>query len=172
MSLLGCRFLLFLFKLGHGKAITDGPLPFLFGAKVATLKQRYWIRELPPPNGVKTEYWLEAYPKSRRDASNFKRVKVILDQKLFLPIALNLYPPSYDEKRNPSHTVYQFDDRKVNNPVHQVQGFMNGFVKPRLPSGWTKHVESYNPPAQDIPRVAPARMPANQARRPTPQRLR
>lgn len=151
----------------QGKAITDGPLPFLFGAKADKLKKRYWIREQTPPAGAK-EYWLEAYPKTRQDAANFQRVEVILDQK-FLPTALQLYPPNYDPKLNPSRMVYQFQDQKVNNLVNQVQGFMNSFVRPRKPSGWTKHVEAYSQPAR---RVAPARMRSNQARRPTPVRLR
>src|SRR5690606_18964006 len=32
----------------RGKAIADGPLPFLFGANADALKNRYWIRELTP----------------------------------------------------------------------------------------------------------------------------
>ena len=49
----------------QGKAIVDGPLPFLFGAKADGLKQRYWLRELPPQNDG--EYWLEAFPKTKKD---------------------------------------------------------------------------------------------------------
>ena len=148
----------------QGTAITDGPLPFLFGAKAQKLKQRYWIQEQAPPAGAK-EYWLEAYPKTRRDAANFQRVEVILDNE-FLPTALQLYPPNFDKKTNPSRTVYRFDKRKVNNLVNQVQGFMNSFVRPRLPSGWTRHVEAYGD-VSETARVEPPQGAGQQARPPT-----
>ena len=54
----------------QGKAIVDGPLPFLFGAKAETIKARYWIRVLPETGNGK--FWLEAVPKSRQDVQNFK----------------------------------------------------------------------------------------------------
>jgi TIGR03009 family protein len=154
----------------QGKAITDGPLPFLFGAKASQLKERYWIREMQPPPGSVNEYWLEAMPKTRRDTTNFQRVEVILDQKMFLPTGLQLFPPTYDPVHNPSRTSYQFEDRKVNNLVDQVQGFMNSFVRPRVPDGWTKHVEVFQQPAAEVPLVAPATPRADQARRPTKTR--
>jgi TIGR03009 family protein len=153
----------------QGSAITDGPLPFLFGAKAEKLKQRYWIREQVPPAGA-TQYWLEAYPRTRQDAANFQRVEVILDES-FLPIALQLYPPNYDPKTNPSRTSYRFDERQVNNLVDQVQGFMNSFVSPRLPAGWTRHVEAYGD-VSDSARVEPPAAARNQARRPTQQLAR
>jgi hypothetical protein len=34
----------------RGKAISDGPLPFVFGAKADTLKKRYWMRIVTPPD--------------------------------------------------------------------------------------------------------------------------
>src|SRR5262249_3722344 len=48
----------------QGKAITDGPLPFVFGAKAAALKGRYYMRLTPPPSAnAATEVWLEAFPR-------------------------------------------------------------------------------------------------------------
>ena len=35
----------------RGKAISDGPLPFVFGAKADTLKKRYWMRDHHPAGG-------------------------------------------------------------------------------------------------------------------------
>ena len=63
----------------RGKAIADGPLPFMFGARAQTIQARYWIHGLP--NGPAEKYWLEAVPKSRQDAQNFKQVRIVLDQK-------------------------------------------------------------------------------------------
>ena len=34
----------------QGKAIRNGPLPFLFGAEAARLKQRYYMRVITPQN--------------------------------------------------------------------------------------------------------------------------
>ena len=49
----------------QGKAITNGPLPFLFGVKAKQLKARYWMRVVTPEDRVKTgEVWLEAWPKA------------------------------------------------------------------------------------------------------------
>ena len=41
----------------QGKAISDGPLPFVFGAKAETLKQRYAMRIITP-QGVNDQVWL------------------------------------------------------------------------------------------------------------------
>ena len=39
----------------QGKAIADGPLPFVFGAEAKKLKERYWIRLLPPNKDEKDQ---------------------------------------------------------------------------------------------------------------------
>ncbi len=134
----------------QGKAIADGPLPFLFGAKAETIKARYWIRAITPPS-AKGEYWLEAIPKSRQDAANFKMVHVILDEKDFLPKALQVFAPNFDPKTNPSRQVYSFSGREVNNQAFDVLNKLNPFAReffePKTPSGWTKVVERLDAPA-------------------------
>ncbi|MEM8678860.1 MAG: TIGR03009 domain-containing protein, partial [Planctomycetota bacterium] len=85
-----------------GQQIADGPLPFMFGAKKDKLIARYWIREIKPPENRPNEYWIEAFPRTRADAVNFAMVRVILDQKTFLPNALQVFPPNYHPKNNPS----------------------------------------------------------------------
>jgi TIGR03009 family protein len=62
----------------RGKAISDGPLPFVFGAKADTLKKRYVMRLLPTPAGVTDQVWLEALPRTQADAANFSKVELIL----------------------------------------------------------------------------------------------
>ena len=138
----------------QGQAIADGPLPFLFGAKVATIKARYWIRPAPNvPEGHEGEYWLEAIPRFSRDAANFQKVSIILDEKDFLPKALDVYAPNYNSKTNPAHTEYAFEKREttlksdkrsfdVLGPI--IERFKGQFYEPKIPSGWTKVVEDMN----------------------------
>ena len=145
----------------QGKAIADGPLPFLFGAKAATIKARYWIQPIDPPKGRTGEYWLEAVPRFRQDAANFQKVSIILDEKDFLPKALDIYAPNYNKTTNPAHTEYAFDkrettlkgDKKLLDPQLLIF-WKKQFYEPAVPSGWTKVVEDMNalpqgsPPAQ------------------------
>jgi TIGR03009 family protein len=128
------------------KAIADGPLPFMFGARAETIKARYWIRGLPQGGGGK--YWLEAVPKSRQDAQNFKAVTIVLDEKTYLPELLETLAPNFDAKTNPARSTYQFSKQEVTeaggNPLNFnnfMKLFERNFANPTKPSGWTKIVE-------------------------------
>ena len=134
----------------RGQAIADGPLPFLFGAKADKIKERYWVRVITPAD-AEGEYWLEAFPKSRADAANFKKVEVIIDAKDFLPKAIQVFYPGYHPKNNPVRAVFMFAERKKNalvlDPLHIWD---KEFYKPATPRGWEKIVEKYpvdEPPA-------------------------
>ncbi len=129
----------------QGKAITDGPLPFLFGAEAAKLKQRYYIRILPNTN--QSEIWLEAYPRFQQDAMNFQRVELILDRQKFLPSAMQIYSPN-----GKSRTVYKFDvaNAKINGGF--LQNMLSGFGPLTKPLGW----KTINEP---IPEPTPAQTP-------------
>jgi len=126
----------------RGKAIADGPLPFLFGAEKEKLKARYFIRV---SQSNEKEIWLEAYPRRQEDAANFQRVELILDRSQFLPTAMQVYLPN-----GKSRTVYIFGDAKINDPL---EVFVGVFQQPRTPLGWTKVVEP-------IPSGAPTTQPA------------
>jgi TIGR03009 family protein len=136
----------------QGKAIADGPLPFLFGAKAATINARYWIRPAPDkPQGAEDEYWLEAWPKSRQDAANFKFVKIIIAHKDFMPSALSVYMPNFDAKRNPARIDYKFESRKATekgnpNIFKQMAFWEKEFFEPKIPFGWKKEVQNLNDP--------------------------
>jgi TIGR03009 family protein len=152
-------------KAMQGQAIADGPLPFLFGAKAATIKARYWIRPLDPPAERQGEYWLEAVPRFRQDAANFQKVSIILDEKDFLPKALDIYAPNYNPKTNRAHSEYAFDkrettlkgDKNLLDPSWMLF-WKKQFYEPKVPSGWTKVVEDMNAmpqgpaPAQGLPK--------------------
>lgn len=127
----------------QGQAIADGPLPFLFGAKAAKLKQRYWFKPLAPPKVVNPqtgkleyvqgEYWLAAKPKTLDDAQNYELVEIVIDQKEFLPKAMQIYMPGGKERK-----VFEFKDRDVN-PRQRL--WSSAFIAPNVPRGWTLHKE-------------------------------
>ncbi len=131
----------------QGKKIADGPLPFMFGAEKAKLQQRYWIREVKPPAERQNEYWFVAYPKTREDAASYQKLRVILDGKNFLPTALEVYPPNYDVRTNPSRTVYTFEGREVDSLIHRGRQFFDRFISPKTPRGWKKVVMQFGVPA-------------------------
>jgi TIGR03009 family protein len=73
----------------QGKGITQGPMPFVFGAKAAELKARYYIRP-DTPEGRSGEYWLEIRPRFMRDAENYSKVEIILDANTMFPNAIEI----------------------------------------------------------------------------------
>jgi TIGR03009 family protein len=126
----------------QGKAISEGPLPFIFGAKADQLKRRYWMRDVTPKEQIGKEIWLEAVPKFQQDAANFQRARVILAEPDFMPAGLQIVPPgaaNNNPKLEPANTAYQFIGGKVNNWTGTWD-----FTAPRLTpalivQGW-KHV--------------------------------
>lgn len=116
----------------QGKEIVNGPLPFLFGAKSADLKQRYWmmIKKHPDPNMIQ----LVAAPRYQIDAANYKGVELMLDRQKMLPIAMNVVEPTGSRK------VYRFDLTKVSVNSRITSAWNALFSAPRTPFGW-KRVE-------------------------------
>lgn len=118
----------------QGKQIVEGPLPFLFGAKKAQIEARYWVRvnPNPPKQGV---FWLEAVPKQREDAANFRQIDIVIpDNKEFLPEAIILY------HRGGTQTTFQFANRETNwNDLAEKLVIWNrAFFNPATPSGWKR----------------------------------
>jgi TIGR03009 family protein len=157
----------------RGRAIADGPLPFLFGAKAETIKARYWVRSLPETGNGK--YWLEAVPKSRQDAQNFKLVHIVLDETDYLPERLVVFAPNYDPQRNPARQSYVFTDRKTTDAnafaaaiakgLNPLGLFQNNFFEPKLPAGWQKIVQNDSPGG-----AAPPALEASRPMQPQPPR--
>ena len=144
----------------RGAAIANGPLPFLFGAKAAEMKARYWMRVITP-KGVNDQIWLEAFPKHRQDRANYQRVELILDLNSFLPKALQVYLPN---KKN--RTVYSFYKIVLNDKFDFLK---RDFAKPSLPRGWQKVVEPAPVARRPAPRAANNNRlpPANRGFQPT-----
>ncbi len=113
----------------RGQAISNGPLPFLFGAKAADLMDRYWIRS---KQSDPADIWLEAYPRRQGDAQNYDHVDVLLDRKTMQPKAIQVHLPTGQQR-----DVYQFRNAKLNEK--NIGSWFTGlFSSPRTPIGWTK----------------------------------
>lgn len=127
----------------QGKAIVDGPLPFLFGAEAEKIKKRYMLAV----QDNKTEFWLHARPRTQADAANFTHVILVLDRQSLYPSAMRIYQPDN------SFDTYIFDTstRQVNAPFQRLKDF---FQMPKKPFGWTKIVE---PAAQQAQQPGPQR---------------
>ena len=120
----------------RGKAIANSPLPFMFGAEAKTLKQRYYVRIITPPD-AKDQVWLEAYPRYQEDAANFHHAQFIVTMPDMSPFALRLVEPN-----GKNYTVYQFYDIVVNDPLKFFKGDP---FRPFTPLGWQRVVENHQP---------------------------
>lgn len=138
----------------HGKAIADGPLPFLFGADVAKLKARYYMRIVTPPERQTEEIWIEAVPRHHEDLVNFARAKLVLKRQDMLPFAIRVYQPNGKE-----YFDHVFTEKKINNPFDSIKKFFFNTT----PIGWKKVVEE-PPPVAAVPQ-GPSRIP--QGRQPS-----
>lgn len=130
----------------QGKAISDGPLPFVFGAKAETLKQRYAMRIITP-QGVNDQVWLEAIPRWQADAANFSRVELILQARDLMPFAMQLYKPGGQDR-----DVYQFDPKT--SLIDKGLDLIRDFSRPITPLGYTFVKEDLpaSGPVQSSPR--------------------
>ena len=128
----------------RGKAISDGPLPFVFGAKADTLKKRYWMRIITPPE-VRDQVWLEALPRFQADAANFSKVELILQARDLMPFAIQIYKPGGSDR-----DVYQFDPRT--NLIDKGLDMIRDFAKPITPFGYKYVLEDLPAQAGSPPR--------------------
>jgi len=129
----------------QGKAIADGPLPFLFGADADKLKQRYFLRLLPPPGNAPDQICIEAYPRHPREVANFHHAQLILKKEGMTPFGLMLVEPNGKD-----YKTYQFYDIVVNDPLRLFKGDP---FRPHTPLGWMRLVE-------EAPDSTQARQPA------------
>jgi TIGR03009 family protein len=136
----------------QGKAIADGPLPFVFGAEAKKIKERYWLHVTTPAN-VENEIHLAAVPKTRDDAANYKEIKIIIDHESFLPKAMIVFMPNYDAKLHPAKDTYVFKKRENNLSDTIWLPLAKQFYQPSTPDGW-KLEEQEVPREEALPKVA------------------
>ena len=145
----------------QGKAIADGPLPFIFGAKADQLKRRYWMRDVTPKDEVgkvrlagsdsQVSARRRQLPKRYGDPQRFR---------LHAQGTAHFHAGWQDELRL---WLCQLEDERSSAPVLE-------FLTPRLSpsmrlSGW-KYVLEEDPSEAQKKRNAPAGEPA-QAKRPS-----
>jgi TIGR03009 family protein len=128
-----------------GKAITEGPLPFVFGAKADVLKQRYFMRINMPPGAPQDQIWLEAIPKTRQGAANFSKVELILNREELMPVGMQIHDPGANAN-NLSRTAIMLENHSVNNPWAPLQQLLNNFARPN-PIGFKQVVIQPQAPA-------------------------
>ena len=126
----------------QGKAIADSPLPFLFGAEAAKLKQRYFIRLITPAN-VQDQIWLESYPRYQQDAANFHHAQFIITTQKMEPYGLKIIQPNEKD-----YTTYQFFEIVIND---KLRFFRGDPFRPFTPLGWQKVIDEA--PAAQASRV-------------------
>lgn len=122
----------------QGKAIAEGPLPFMFGAKAETIKKRYWIREIARKN-AEAPYQMELMPKRRGET--YAKIRISLDAKKFLPTEMVLY-----DLNSMGRSSYAFKEMVANSPKHKVGAFMGRFIAPKVPRGYQLVVFNPNAP--------------------------
>ena len=128
-----------------GSAISNGPLPFLFGATAEQMRSRYWLRVSTEPGAIGKEIWLDAVPKYVEDRANYQRATIFLGEKEMLPRGLQLVMPEGNR------TSYKFESYTVNSLWKKI---IRDFDLPPLPDGWDHVVEE--PPSGQTGRPAPA----------------
>lgn len=114
----------------QGKAIVDGPLPFLFGAETQKLKARYqmFIKPSPSPDVIQ----LVAKPRWQRDAANYRGVELQLDKKTMLPVGMLVVQPGN------SRYVYLFHLEQAGVNSRRDRWINALFQAPRIPRGWKR----------------------------------
>lgn len=145
----------------QGKAIADGPLPFIFGAKADQLKRRYWMRDVTPPKEAGKSIWLEAIPKFQADAANFSSATIILNDSDCMPQALRIMLPG-----GKNNTDYVFESGKVNSSLAVLDILAPKLSPAMMLKGWKHVVEEA--PKEPEPEAPPAVSPPIQARRAAP----
>ena len=117
----------------QGKQITNGPLPFLFGAPSDQLKHRYYLRLITPAGAQGKEIWLQAVPRFQQDAANFRHAELILAADTMNPAALQTHQPG-----GKNRAAYVFKNVIVNDPLGWLKGDPFRAI---TPLGWERIVE-------------------------------
>ena len=118
----------------QGKKIFNSPLPFVFNLDAQQIQQRYWVRQAqaPKPDMILVEAW----PKRQEDRAQYKFVQIALDAKTYMPKALLMYAPNFNQKTAPKWDHYEFSDVKRNAITAGVKEFLGNFIPQKPPANW------------------------------------
>src|SRR5262249_8570650 len=119
-------------------------------AKADKLVKRYFMRLCTPANMASQQVWIEAYPRYQFDASNFRRATIILDRHTVMPLAVEIYSPSGNER-----SVHKFSNTHIGrNLLEKI--FNRDIFRVDPPSGWQMVVH----PVANGPQTAAGARPA------------
>jgi TIGR03009 family protein len=112
----------------QGKAIQDGPLPFLFGADAAKLKARFRMRAEQQVNNP-DEILVQSLPTLPADAADYRQIDVMLDRQRMMPKAMQVHLPNGDRH------VYMFEIEKatVNGNLQRIMAYFSAQPAPQAP---------------------------------------
>jgi TIGR03009 family protein len=136
----------------RGKEIFESPLPFVFNLDAAKIKDRYWVRQIQAQPEVVV---IEAHPKYQVDRAQYKFVRIVVNATSFLPQALILYSPNFDEVKAPEWDHYEFIDVERNSMGSGMVNWIQLFINERPPAGWKEIREPYRPDPQLYPQTPP-----------------
>jgi len=136
--------------------VGGGPMPFVFGAKAADLKKRYFLRIITPrENAQKGEIWLEAFPRTPEDAEEFKSIQLVLDARDLTPLAFIKTEANGEEKDS-----YKFirSTMKIKMKGSLIPGGWDLIIRrPDIDRDWTwAEIEPPQAPTQQIAPLTPA----------------
>lgn len=133
----------------QGKEIFNSPLPFVFNLDAEKIQRRYWVRQVQSPKpGI---VLVEAWPKLQEDRAQYKLVQIALNAKTYLPEALIMFAPNFDEKLAPRWDHYEFIDVKRNSLGQGITQWFGNFIPNKPPANWKILRERFTAPADDPP---------------------
>lgn len=106
----------------------DGPFPLFFVANSEKLQYRFHLRIVTPEDRVKSEVWIEAYPRLPSDAQEFKSIILLLRLQDLQPYHLRR-----TRTNGRSYTDFEFQDVTIN------KGFWT--IDANLDPGWKRAEE-------------------------------
>lgn len=138
----------------QGKGIFNSPLPFVFNLDAQQIQQRYWLRQAqaPKPDII----LIEAWPKRQEDRAQYKFVQIALESKSYLPKALLMYAPNFNQKTAPKWDHYEFAEIKRNAISTGFQNFLGNFIPQKPPADWKILRDTFTAPVDIPPQQAAA----------------
>lgn len=127
----------------RGKQILESPLPFVFNLDATKIHDRYWVREVQPPQGKTGVYLIEAWPKRQEDRSQYRFVQIVISAQTFMPDALIMYAPNFHPQNAPIWDHYEFTAVSRNGVIANLQQFTDAFIKARPPANWKVIRQNY-----------------------------
>jgi TIGR03009 family protein len=135
----------------QGKDILESPLPFVFNLNAARIQERYWVRRIAAPGDI---FVIEAHPKRQADRAQYRFVRVVIDNKTFLPKALLLYGPNFDPTTAAAFDHYEFSDVKRNTVMQNMAAWGAMFINERPPADWKVIRDMFRPAGPQQPQMA------------------